>query len=386
MIIGACGVCCSVCRLYTYGVCAGCAPGDECPLERVVELACPILRCASARSISFCPRDCPEYPCALYEHGVPMCQRFVAIAPQAPPDETLSAWTRVGLRVTGEDPGLRPKSRGAQLYVFCLGPFRVYRNGKKIAETEWGQGKGPAQKIKALFAYLVAKGSRGATKDQIVELLWPDQPAGDDGDARFHAALHYLRRALEPDLPSRGKSQYIIYRDGYYKLAPPDGYWVDATAFEAYYQQALRLEQQGEEDQAARHWQLAQALYQGDYMAGLAQHYTEGYEDDWCQWRRYRLRDMYLTVLLKLAHYHFRRGEDRLSRIYAQKALIEDRGCEEAHRLMMRLAHRAGQRDDLVRQYRLCQKCLEEVEDRSPAPATTRLYEELLQTMPRQGA
>lgn len=386
MIVGACGVCCSVCRLYTYGVCVGCAPGDACPLEKVVELACPILRCATAKRVAFCTRDCPEYPCVLYEHGVPICDRFVALAPQAPPDETLSAWTRVGLRVTGEGPEVRPRGRGAQLYVFCLGSFRVYRHGKKISEAQWGQGKGPTQKIKALFAYLVAKGPRGATKDQIVELLWRDQPASSNDDARFHAAFYYLRRALEPDLEPRAKSKYIIYRDGYYKLAPPDGYWVDATAFEAYYQQALRLEEQGEGDLAARHWQLAQALYQGDYMAGLAHRYTEGYEDDWCQLPRYRLQDMYVTALLKLAHHHFRRGEERLSRIHAQKALAEDRGCEQAHRLMMRLAHRAGQRDDLVRQYRLCQKYLVEVEDRGPALVTTRLYEELLHTVPRQGA
>jgi DNA-binding SARP family transcriptional activator len=263
-----------------------------------------------------------------------------------------------------------------------LGPFRVYRDGKKIADTDWGQSKGPARKVKALFAYLVAKGSHGATKDEIMELLWPDRPAGDSVNASFHATMYYLRRALQPDLLPRGRLQYVPYQDGYYKLAPPDGYWVDTTAFEAHYQQALRLEDRGQEEIAARNWKLAEALYQGDYMAGIARRYTEGYEDDWCQLPRYRLKDMYLTVLLKLAHYHFQRGEERLTRVYAEKALAADPGCEKAHRLIMKLLHQAGRYGDLVRQYRLCERYLDQAESRSPEPETTRLYERLLRTSP----
>jgi len=316
----------------------------------------------------------------LYGEGVPMCDRFATTA-QASPDQTLSAWTRFGLRTTGQMRDPRPKERGAQLYVFCLGPLRVYRNGIKISDGEWGQSKGPAQKVKALFAYLVAKGPHGATKDQILELLWPDQPLDESSDGRFHAVLYYLRRALEPDLPPRGRSHYICYEDGYYKLAPPGGYWVDATAFEAYYQEGLRLEERGQEDLAARYWQLANALYQGEYMAGIAQRYTDGYEDDWCLLGRYRLREMHLRVLLKLAEYHFRQGEERHSRLYAQQAIREDRACEEAHCLLMKLAHRARQRDELIRQYRLCRRSLRRVEDRDPAPATTRLFEQLLETL-----
>ena len=102
------------------------------------------------------------------------------------------------------DPGeAQQNKRETQLYIFCLGPLRVFRDGKYITETEWGQTKGPTQKVKALFAYLLAKGSRGATKDAIMELLWGGKPINDKVEVRLHAALYYLRRALEPGLPPR---------------------------------------------------------------------------------------------------------------------------------------------------------------------------------------
>lgn len=380
MIIGACGVCCNVCHLYVSGACTGCAPGDDCPVDKIVESGCPILSCATAQGVPFCPRDCSEYPCVLFRHGLPLCKRSVIVEPQVPPDETLAGWTKVAPQITTEEWRPLQNARGPQLYVFCLGTFRVYREKIYIAEAEWRHPKGSPQKVKALFAYLLTRGAYGATKDEIVEFLWGDQLLSDKGDTRLHATLYYLRRVLEPDLLPRAESQYVIYQDGYYKLAPQNGYWVDATAFETHYQQAMRLEEEGLEEAAVLRWELAETLYQGDYMIRLVPYYTEGY-DDCCRWQQYRLKDMYLEVLLKLAHYHFHRNQDRWSLVYAQKALAEDWCCEEVHRLIMRLKHRFGQRGELIRQYRLCERCLADAEGRSPSLETVKLYEQLLQTV-----
>lgn len=206
----------------------------------------------------------------------------------------------------------------------------------------------------------------------------------DKINSRFHAAFYYLRRALEPDLPPRTESRYVVYENGFYKLVSPVGKWVDADAFENYYQAAQRLEEEGQEDGAARLWKLGEALYQGDYMIDLAPCYTEEYIDDCCKWQRYRLKEMRLTVLLKLAHYHFRCNQDQLSLTYAQKALDQDRGCEEAHRLVMILMHRNVQPHDLLRQYRLCEHSLAESEDRVPSKVTVQLYQQLLQTFQKR--
>jgi DNA-binding SARP family transcriptional activator len=288
-----------------------------------------------------------------------------------------SAWTRVGLRVAGD--GLTPHLDGppAQLYIFCLGPFRVYRNGKKITETEWGQAKGATHKIKALLAYLMASVPRGAYKDELCDLLWQNHAHPDRSDSRFYATLHYLRQALEPGLKRGEESGFIVYRDGCYQINPTLGYWVDAIAFEIHYRQAQRAEEQGKKDFAARQYKLAEALYQGDYMVGIESRYTERYDNDWCQWRRFRLKSIYLEILLKLAEYHAAMNEDRLSLHYARRALLQDNCCEQAHSLIMRVLHRAGRRSDLVQQYSLLERFLRQREDRAPSAEITRLYQEL---------
>ncbi|MCL5950350.1 MAG: hypothetical protein M1132_01275 [Chloroflexi bacterium] len=375
--IGACGIACSVCRLYSYGVCNGCQSGNLSTPEQVSRSTCPILRCAAAKSVPFCNRDCLEYPCLFFKQGVPVCTRYSEHEPESFEAMDPSAWTRVGLRVAGD--GLTPHLEGppAQLYIFCLGPFRVFRNGKKITEAEWGRQKGATHKIKAMLAYLVASVPQGARKDELFDILWPDKSDRDGADGCFHTTLHYLRQALEPDLRRGEESQFVVCRDGYYQINPALGYWVDAIAFEIHYRQAQRAEEQGKRELAARQYKLAEALYQGDYMAGIEARYTERYDADWCQWRRFRLKSTAVNILLKLADYHEQEGQDRLSLHYARKALLQENCCEEAHSFVMRALHRAGRRSDLVRQYRLLERLLRQREDRVPSPEVTRLYKEL---------
>ncbi len=359
----------------------GCSPGDDCPVEKVTAFACPILKCATGTGIPFCARDCVEYPCTLYQRGLPTCDLSKESQPQTSSDQIPSAWPKFGLRMSG--PGRASDSSGIrpQLHIFCLGPLRVYQSGKLVTEADWGQSRGPTQKVKALFAYLLAKAAHGATKDEIVELLWGEQPAdGSKNDARLHTTLYCLRRALEPNLLPRAESQYVVHHEGLYVLAPPGGYWSDAAAFEDYCKHALRLDTAGQVDAAAHYRKLAEALYQGDYMSGLLPCYTEEYVNDCCQWRRYQLKAMYQTLLLRLAQHHFDAGQDRLSLAYAQKTLVEDRCSEEAHRLVMILMHRAGHHNELVQQYHLCELSLAEAEDRGPSPETIQLYQQLLQT------
>ncbi len=376
--IGACGLACSVCRLHSYGVCEGCQAGNLSTPDQISHSNCLILRCAGAKDVPYCSRDCSEYPCLLFHQGAQICSRYQELEPEVFEAMDASAWTRVGLRFAGNR--LMPSLEGppSQLYVFCLGPLRVYRNGKKIAEAEWGRAKGATLKIKAFLAYLVANVPRGACKDEICELLWPNNSNEESVDSRFFATLHYLRQALEPGLKRGEESRFVAYRDGYYQMHPSLGYWVDAIAFEVHYRQAQRAEEQGKKDFAARQYKLAEALYQGDYMAGIERRYTEHYDEDWCQWRRFRLKSIYQAVLLKLAEYHEQKGDDRLSLYYARKALVQDNCCEEAHCFVMRALQRAGRRRDLVRQYNLCERLLRQSEDRAPSAETARLYTELL--------
>ncbi len=86
MKVGACGVCCEVCLMFTKGVCKGCCAGiDEIAPKRLEKLEkmgllCPALKCAVDTKIGFCPKDCDKFPCETYEKGeFPYSQRFLAV-------------------------------------------------------------------------------------------------------------------------------------------------------------------------------------------------------------------------------------------------------------------------------------------------------------------
>lgn len=83
----ACGIACEVCRCFIEGSCLikGCTSGVQAEgklkLQReVLGFVCPVLECAFKRGVSFCLRDCLNFPCFIfYREEVPYSRRFLDI-------------------------------------------------------------------------------------------------------------------------------------------------------------------------------------------------------------------------------------------------------------------------------------------------------------------
>jgi DNA-binding SARP family transcriptional activator len=264
----------------------------------------------------------------------------------------------------------------AGLRVFCLGTFRVYRGSQEIPEAEWGRGKGPTHK--ALFAYLLSRKKRGARKETLMDLLWPEQTDLTQAGACFHLALHHLRRALEPDLKPGAASSYIRYRRKRYRFDPQKPRWIDADVFEAYCRRAQAQGRNGDQEAAMIDWAMALDLYGGDYMAGICTDYTENTLYDWCIARRRCLRELCLMGLLAMASYHHHTGAYALGLKYALEALVVEPALERAHRLAMQCLMEDGQPDHAIQQYHTCRGELAYYESRKPVKETRLLYEHLL--------
>ena len=76
MPLAACGISCDVCGLYVKGLCSSCFAGtDERVQEKLdeqmqaIDMCCPILLCAVEKKISYCLRDCQEFPCVRFHSG-----------------------------------------------------------------------------------------------------------------------------------------------------------------------------------------------------------------------------------------------------------------------------------------------------------------------------
>ncbi|MFQ5612473.1 MAG: GAF domain-containing protein [Anaerolineae bacterium] len=176
------------------------------------------------------------------------------------------------------DSSLRPAQ--AELTIQLFGPLLVYRNGKLIPEDAWG-----SEKAKTLLAFLLWRGAGGATRDQIIEALWPDKSL-DSAANVFHVTLYNLRRALEPDLKRGKDSRYILYSANRYRFAFDAPHQLDITEVKSWLEQADRLEQTGDIDRARELRRRSLESTHGDFMADIdfARNSSLEAEREW--WRR----------------------------------------------------------------------------------------------------
>lgn len=366
---------CAICRFYIYGQCQCCVGEDSDLLDKAACNPCPVVECASSRNIAFCARDCLDFPCPLLERTIPY--RWSRLAPPSS-DASLPGWRPSNLwqnLANHED----ASQDNETLRVFCLGQFRVFRGSVELQDYHWSNGKGPTQKIKALFAFLLCKRDQGARKEELTDLLWPQQTDPKRASSSFHQALFHLRRALEPDLKVGAASSYIRCQGDHYFFSPLKPCWIDAELFTAYAERAQALELGGDPDAAISYWSKTIALYGGDYMAGIDLKYTQCHLHDCCISRCRKLRQFYLAASMTVARYRFDLGQCDLAVEYARQALSVEPALEAAHRLVMQCLLEIGHLDSAICQYRTCKAELAWHENRTPSEQTRMLYQRLLE-------
>ena len=133
---------------------------------------------------------------------------------------------------SGPDPALR---------VTALGRFAVERSGQPL--THWGGPKAGSRQAQAMFCFLLDRMERGVTKDEFIEVIWPDADLAK-GDLSFHRTLGGLRATLEPDTAS-GLRGAVMFANGRYRLGPGVVGWQDVIEFEARLQHAAQAADEG---------------------------------------------------------------------------------------------------------------------------------------------
>ncbi len=214
-----------------------------------------------------------------------------------------------------------------RLDVFALGTLNVERSGAPI--RAWGGPKAGTRQAEGIFAFLLDRGERGADKDEIVALIWPDTDL-DRADLAFHRTLGGLRRTLAPDgrLPS---GEVIAFHNDRYRLNPDLVRWSDIAEFEEQLEAARIAPDPSEADAAL---EAARRLYRGDYLDDCP-FYGDSAE---VEERRQLLRGRFTDLLLALAERHEAREDRRSAASYYREALrVNDGECEPAERAMRRM-------------------------------------------------
>jgi len=193
------------------------------------------------------------------------------------------------------------------LRVRALGPMQVERRGQRI--QRWGGNKAGSRQAQAIFAFLFDRGATGITKDEAVELVWPDQPI-KRGDLAFHRTLGGLRAVLEE---GRQEGNVIAFEGGRYRLTPGLVEWSDAEAFEALLDRGGGLK--GADRTAVL--EEAHALYRGDLFDDCPFYGDSVYVEE----RRAHLRARFEDLLVELGEEYAATGDRQLATARFREAL-----------------------------------------------------------------
>ncbi|MEO5940793.1 MAG: AAA family ATPase [Candidatus Limnocylindrales bacterium] len=204
--------------------------------------------------------------------------------------------------------------------VSALGPLIVERFGTRV--TDWGGLKAGGRHALAIFAFLLDRGEQGVTKDEFVEVVWPDADV-DQGDLNFHRTLAGLRATLAGQASTRSRGE-VVFAGGRYRLAGRVVAWLDASEFQRLLSNAAEA---SDEMAAIRGLEAARRLYRGDYLDDCPFFGDSTYVEE----RRAFLRGRFVDALVELGRRYAARHDDSLASERFREALSVSGGdCPSA--------------------------------------------------------
>lgn len=257
----------------------------------------------------------------------------------------------------------------SELVLHLLGAPRLERSGKLLDLD--------TRKAIALLAYLVVT-QQPQARDSLAALLWPENDqAGARGALR--RTLSVLNRGLGPEVLTIARESLSVQTGQL---------WVDLYEFHrllgecsthGHPETAVCLRCLPLLEQAA-------ALYRDHFMSGFTLRDSPEF-DDWQFFQTESLRREFSSVLERLVEGHSAQKQYEAAIKYARRRLGLDSLHEPAHRHLMELYARAGQRSAALRQYQECVRLLQTELGVDPLEETTHLYQEIkAQRLPAQPA
>jgi predicted ATPase/DNA-binding SARP family transcriptional activator/Tfp pilus assembly protein PilF len=201
---------------------------------------------------------------------------------------------------------------------------------------------------------------RPHSRETLAGLLWGDKPEAN-AKASLRKALSDLRKLFDDALIIT-RQTVAFNRDS--------SYWLDVEVFES----ALAEDEPASEE--LHPLREAVELYRGDFLEGLSVRQALGFEE-WALSEREHLRQLVIQALHRVSVACTARGEYDAGIEYANRLLALEPWQEEAHRQLMILLNRSGQRNAALAQYETCRQLLAEELGVEPLPETQALYHRL---------
>jgi DNA-binding SARP family transcriptional activator/transposase-like protein len=255
------------------------------------------------------------------------------------------------------------------LRIQLLGGLEVWRGEERLDPLLSRQAR---TVIKVL---LLAEG-KPILSDQLIEILWPEEPLDLDRARRsLRARVYEVRRVLEPDRSVPYRYRHLQTVPGGYRFHLERWKQLDVAAFRIHLKRAIAKEEEGAYKEAAREYEAALELYRGDLL-------PEDRYEEWAYAPREELQRAHMQALIGAAEAYARQGKYRRALELGERALHRAGDLGEVREdLYRRLMLYHAQMGNLGGARRLYERCREELVERwglEPGPQTQQLYERLL--------
>ena len=227
----------------------------------------------------------------------------------------------------------------------------------------------PGRQGRLLFAYLVTEQGRPVPRDELAEALWGEAPP-----ATWEKALTVLASKLRGLLASQGidGANVLTSAFGCYRLALPEGSWVDVIVAATAAQEADDALAAGDLEKAMNAAALAESLLRQPFLPGEVSTWVE-------EWRR-ELAEVRGRALTVLAEACLRSGDASDAVKWAEQTIALEPFRETGYRHLMDAHAAVGNRAEALRVYERCRRLLADELGAYPSPETVSIYRGLLET------
>jgi ATP/maltotriose-dependent transcriptional regulator MalT/DNA-binding SARP family transcriptional activator len=214
-----------------------------------------------------------------------------------------------------------------RLVVHDLGRTHLEIAGRSIEATRM------RRKVAALVIYLMTRPGFTATREQVLEGLWPDSPP-EVGTNSLHQTIYFLRRELEPAYSEESSPGYVRLEG--------ELVWLNPELVDSASRQFLGLVSTSRLDHAA----CAEAikLYRGRFA-------PEFEYEEWAISSREALHAAYFEVVERTVRVLASEGQWLRGAETARQALAVDPSAEAIERNLISLYHHSGSHAAAAEQY-----------------------------------
>ncbi len=247
----------------------------------------------------------------------------------------------------------------AQLFIRALGSLQLTLDGNPLTGFD-------SDKVRGLLVYLVVESNRSHTREKLAGLFWPEY-SERSARTNLRGALANLRKVIGDH---ESADPFLTITRQTIQFNQESDHGLDVADFQNL------LEEKSDQRSHIDSLEESVDMYKGRFLEGFSIPDSNPIED-WVLINREALQLQMSGAIHQLAVYYESQDIFDRAEALARRQVEIDPYQEEAHRQVMRILARKGQRSDALAQYTICQTILADELGVEPDKETTVLYERI---------